>query len=140
VKNKLYLSPKLHVANSPTHGYGVFTSGDLKKSDAIEEAYYLTPEKEKWEDLDPKFMRYFFGIPFLQGHHKDFADKHGGVNTVHISRPVCVLGFGMIYNHNQKPNITHSVNEALQIIRFTANQNIAAGSELTISYNPYTQF
>ncbi len=140
MKNKLNLSSKLYVSKSPIHGYGVFTSGDLKKSDIIEEAYYLIPEKEKWEDLDPKFMLYFFGIPFLQSHHKDFADKNGGVNTMHISRPVCVLGFGMIYNHKQKPNVAHSLNETLQIVRYTASQNIAAGSELTISYNPYTKF
>ena len=47
MKDKLYLSPKLYVGKSSTHGYGVFTSEDLKKSEIVEQAYYIIPDNEK---------------------------------------------------------------------------------------------
>lgn len=140
MKEKLYLSPKLYVAKSPVHGYGVFTSEDLKKSEIVEQAYYIIPNNEKWEDLDTEFTKYFFGVPFLQDHYKDFADKHEAVKFLHVTRPICVLGFGMIYNHDQEPNIDYTINERSQIVQYKTNQSVSAGSELKIVYNPYVQF
>ncbi len=140
MKDKLYLSPKLYVGKSSTHGYGVFTSEDLKKSEIVEQAYYIIPDNEKWEDLDTKFTKYFFSIPFLQDHYKDFADQHDAVQLSHVTRPICVLGFGMIYNHTQESNIDYTINERSQIVQYKTNQSVSAGSELKITYNPYAQF
>jgi SET domain-containing protein len=140
MKNKLFRSEKFFVGASDTHGYGVFCTEDIKKGELIEECYYIIPDQPKWQDTDTKFCSYFFSLPFLQDDHESFADENGGVALYHVSRPICVLGCGMIFNHSKNNNVDWNVYEVSQIVSYRANQNIKAGSELFIKYNDYADF
>ncbi len=140
MKSKLFKSEKTYIGQSKTHGYGVFCSQDIKKGELIEECYYLIPDKSKWQDLDATFLKYFFAIPCLQDDHEEFADKNGGVNIGHITRPVCVLGSGMIFNHSQNANVDYTYFEPSQTFCYRANRLIKSGSELFIKYSEYSEF
>ena len=53
-----------------------------------------------------------------------------------ISYPVCVLGFGMIYNHDKVNfNAKAILNTEENFIEFRALKKILAGEEITICYN-----
>lgn len=140
MKDKLFRSEKIFVGASDTHGYGVFCTEDIKKGELIEECYYIVPDKAKWQDLDIKFTHYFFSLPFLQDDHESFANENGGVTVGHITRPVCVLGSGMIFNHSKDNNVDWQIYEVSKIVSYRANKNIKAGLELFIKYNDYTNF
>lgn len=140
MKDKLFRSEKIFVGASDTHGYGVFCTEDIKKGELIEECYYIVPDKAKWQDLDTKFAHYFFSLPFLQDDHESFADENGGVTVGHVTRPVCVLGSGMIFNHSKDNNVNWQIYEVSQVVSYRANKNIEAGSELFIKYNDHVDF
>jgi SET domain-containing protein len=140
MKSKLFKSEKIYIGQSQTHGYGVFCNQDIKKGELIEECYYLTPNESKWQDLDKTFLNYFFAIPYLQDDHAEFADKNGAVNIGHVTRPVCVLGSGMIFNHSKDANVDYTYFEPSQIFSYRANRSIKEGAELFIKYSEYSQF
>ena len=140
MKDKLFRSEKIFIGASGTHGYGVFCTEDIKKGELIEECYYIVPDKAKWQDLDTKFAHYFFSLPFLQDDHESFADENGGVTVGHVTRPVCVLGCGMVFNHSKDNNVNWQIYEVSQIVSYRANKNIEAGSELFIKYNDHVDF
>ena len=85
-------------------------------------------------------MSLLFSVPFLQDDHESFADENGGVTVAHVTRPVCVLGCGMIFNHSKGNNVDWQVYEVSQIVSYRANQPIKAGSELFIKYNDHADF
>ena len=86
------------------------------------------------------FLNYFFAIPYLQDDHAEFADKNGAVNIGHVTRPVCVLGSGMIFNHSKDANVDYTYFEPSQIFSYRANRPIKEGAELFITYSEHTQF
>lgn len=50
-----------------------------------------------------------------------------------------VLGFGMLYNHSSEPNAEFVVDYQKRTLDIYSRKNIAAGEEITISYNGYRE-
>jgi hypothetical protein len=46
---------------------------------------------------------------------------------------ILVLGYGMLYNHAEDPNLEYDQDDA-GVVTFSAVRSIAPGEELTISY------
>lgn len=102
ILNKLYLqlSP-LGVKE------GIFASEDIKKGEVVEQCFIIYPENKNWEKLDKGLIPYFLGVPNLNEDYnlQEIAEKHGAVSPFHATRPICVSGFGMLYNKSKNPNL-----------------------------------
>jgi hypothetical protein len=134
VKKNLFLSPHLQVRASDIEGRGVFCCSDVKKGCVLEEAHMILLENNKWEECDKELARYVLPWIELREDWKQFCDEHDGIASIHATRPVTVLGFGMIYNHADDNNVDYFVDKQQFICTFKANRDIEAGSELTINY------
>ena len=134
MKKNLFLSPHLQVRASDIEGRGVFSSADIKKNEKIEEAHLILLNNHKWEECDKELSRYALPWVELREDWKDFCDTNGGILGVHATRPVAVLGFGMIYNHSDMYNINFNVDKKRFLCSFVANRDIPADTELTINY------
>lgn len=95
---------KLRLGKS--HGVGVFAAADIKAGEVVEE------------------------IPMLSQTDSFLSDYTFGHNKQHL----LALGYGSLYNHSDDPNITHSISPQGNIITYTANRDIAEGTQCTISY------
>jgi len=134
MKQELYLSPHLIVKASKTEGRGVFSSKSIKKGELIEEAHMILLNNYKWEECDEELARYVLPWAELRPDWKDFCDEQGGILQIHASRPVAVLGFGMIYNHSPDNNINYKVDKSEFMCSYRSNRDITEGEELTINY------
>jgi len=134
MKNKLFLSSHVEVKDSPIEGRGVFCTSPFKKGDLIEEAHLILLKNNKWEDCDAALKLYALPWVELREDWKEFCDKHDGILSQHATRPVVVLGFGMIYNHADENNVDYFIDKHRFICSYKANRDIEAQSELTIDY------
>ena len=134
MKEKLFLSPHLEIRQSPIEGRGVFSTRDIKQGELIEEAHIILLENAKWEDCDNELRRYVLPWIELREDWKDFCDEHGGILQQHATRPVAVLGFGMIYNHGDSNNIDYFIDKHRFLCSYKSNRDIKNGTELTIHY------
>ena len=134
MKKNLFLSPHLQVRASDIEGRGVFSSKDIEQGEKIEEAHIILLDRNKWEDCDRELSRYVLPWVELREDWQDFCDEHGGILPQHATRPLVVLGFGMIYNHSDNNNIDYFVDKHQFLCLYKANRDIPAGTELTISY------
>jgi hypothetical protein len=133
-KEKLFLSPFLEVRTSLIEGRGVFCTKDIKKGATVEEAHMILLKNNKWEDCDEELGRFVLPWIELRKDWKEFCEEHGGVLQQHVTRPVAILGFGMIYNHADSNNVDYFIDKHRFLCSFKANRAIAAGAELTINY------
>ena len=77
------------VANSSVHGQGVFATRTISIGEVIERCPYIVIDDDDLADIN-RLQDYLFTSPDQPGDY------------------LCVLGYGMIYNHSDKPNgITH---------------------------------
>lgn len=134
MKDKLFLHSSLEVRQSLIEGRGVFSNEDIRAGDKIEEAHIILLDKSKWEDCDLELSRYVLPWVELREDWQEFCDEHGGILPQHASRPLVVLGFGMIYNHSDDNNIDYYVDKHQFLCLYKANRDIPAGTELTITY------
>jgi|TARA_R100000908_G_C3734912_1_gene133132 SET domain-containing protein len=134
MKDKLFLSKHLEARKSSIEGRGVFSTEDIKADEKIEESHLILLKNNKWEECDTELRRFVLPWIELREDWKQFCDEHGGIASFHATRPVAVLGFGMIYNHADDNNIDYFVDKNQFLCLFKANRDIAAGSELTINY------
>ncbi len=140
-ETRLYVSPKIYVADSKIHGRGVFASEDILPDEIIEQAHVIHPVNKSANNLDDTYRKYFFAWPFLKANWKDYVNEYGFLPANLISYPACVLGFGMIYNHDRKsPNATVNINCEENFVEFRAARKIAACEEITICYNKNVDF
>jgi SET domain-containing protein len=106
-ENKLYLKYINDIV-----GWGVFTNINIKKNEIVEICYCL-PEKYK------------------ESQHKNFAFLFND----HTNDAYLVLGFGMIYNHSDEPNIKWEIIDYnRRIIQFIAIKDILSGEQLCHNY------
>jgi len=139
--SRLFLNPKIYVADSKIHGRGVFTSQDLFPDEIIEQAHVVHPINKSPNNLDDVYRKYFFAWPFLKQNWKEYVNTYGFLPPNLISYPVCVLGFGMIYNHDKTNfNAKAIINTEENFIEFRATKKILAGEEITICYNKNIDF
>lgn len=110
----LYVNPKIEVAVSELHGYGVFATRGIAAGEILEECPVIVLPLESDALFDhrfrwPKRLDYRgYAIP---------------------------LGFGCIYNHRDEPNADWESDEVRRLFVYRAVRDIAAGEEICISYN-----
>ena len=78
---------------------------DIQKGELIEEAPLILPHDNKWESCDKEIIKYAFPWAELREDWKDFCDKEGGILPLHATRPLLVLGYGMVYARSQNYNV-----------------------------------
>tara|TARA_R110000824_G_scaffold56179_2_gene154015 strand:- start:319 stop:762 length:444 start_codon:yes stop_codon:yes gene_type:complete len=133
-KNKRLRLENIYVGDSEVEGRGVFAGEDICAGTLIEEAHYIIMENPNWEKCDKELIKYVFALPELQEGWKDFCDEHGGVTIAQATRPLNVLGFGMIYNHSKNNSVVYKIEAKRGILTYRTTKDVEEGEELTIDY------
>lgn len=104
------------IGDSDIHGHGVFATRDIARGDIIERCPYIVIDDEDVAEAN-RLQDYLFTSPDEPGDY------------------LCVLGYGMIYNHSDQPNAEWEIDdEDIRYVRFTALQDIKQGAEILHSY------
>lgn len=102
--------------DSAIHGHGVFATRDIARGEIIERCPYIVIDDEDVAEAN-RLQDYLFTSPDEPGDY------------------LCVLGYGMIYNHSDQPNAEWEIDdEDIRYVRFTALQDIKKGAEILHSY------
>jgi len=137
---RLYRDRNIYVSNSKIHGRGVFTDVELFPGQLIEQCHVIHPENKSWENLDSNYRKNFFSWPQLASNWRDLLKNKESLSPLDITYPVCVLGFAMVYNHSQDPNVIFEFNAENNVIEFRAFKKISLGEELLICYGKDIMF
>jgi len=114
---------------------GVFCTEDLKEGEMIEEAPLVLLDNNKWEECDSNLLKYLFPWGELRDDWQEFCEEHGGILPIHATRPVAVLGYGMIYNRRAEYNVDFKLEKKLFACQFIAKCDIKEGEELILAKN-----
>jgi SET domain-containing protein len=119
VLKKLLLSNKIYISKSiiPNAGRGVFAKRDIKKSEVIEKSPIIEVSPHDMANINGSILLTYF---FYYGKNKN--------------QSAIALGFGSIYNHSYKPNISYKIYSKEGFIEFIALRDINKGDELTFNY------
>jgi len=134
MKDKSLLQGPIYVGFSDIEGKGVFAREDIRAGVTVEEAHYLVLEDREWKNCDKELIKYVFALQSLSDNWKEFCDEHGGLTTDLVTRPIAVLGFGMIYNHSKEENLVFKIDDRRKVVTYIAKKDIEQGDELTINY------
>lgn len=116
----LYIHPGVKVRPSEW-GFGVFTDTFIPKDGIIEECHYLKVPRE--HASGPPMTDYVFNLTW--GDHEE--QRPGEWVAV-------VLGYGMIYNHSNQPNVAYWRGGDRDLFTFYALRDIQPGEQLFITY------
>lgn len=105
-------------------GRGVFAVGDISKGELIERCPMVQLAFRTKYHKDPQLFTYLYTNGSCQCEE---CKRHG--NHMYL-----VLGYGMLYNHQDAPNANWRFNWADGIADLVAQQDIAAGDEIFVSY------
>ena len=106
----------IRVGESPVHGQGVFATRPIAKGEVIERCPYIVIDDDDLADAN-RLQDYLFTSPDQPGDY------------------LCVLGYGMMYNHSDHPNAEWEIDDDdIQFVRFTALQPISDGEEIFQNY------
>lgn len=116
---KLFTSNKVYIGKSGilNAGRGVYARRDIKKGEIIETSPIIEVPQHDMSNLKGSILVTYF---FYFGKKKE--------------RLAIALGFGSIYNHSYKPNITYEVKPKVKLIDFIALDDINKDDELTFNY------
>ncbi len=104
------------IKDSVLHGLGVFARKAIKKGDVIERCPYIIVDDDDLKETN-RLNDYLFTSP-------DDKDDY-----------LCVLGFGMLYNHGSNPNAEWQIDDDdNRLICFTAKLDIKKGDEIIHDY------
>ena len=104
------------IDRSPVHGQGVFATRAIAEGEIIEQCPYIVIDDDDLAEAN-RLQDYLFTSPDQPGDY------------------LCVLGYGMMYNHSNQPNAEWEIDEDdIQLIRFTALKPIADGEEIFQNY------
>jgi len=107
---------RIVVQDSPLHGLGVFACVDFAKDSVIERCFYLVIDDDDLQEIN-RLNDYLFTSPDVKSDY------------------LCVLGYGMIYNHGIPPNAEWQIaDDDNRFIEFTALHDIRAGDEILHDY------
>ena len=106
----------IRVGLSPVHGQGIFATRPIAKGEVIERCPYIVIDDDDLADAN-RLQDYLFTSPDQPGDY------------------LCVLGYGMMYNHSDTPNAEWEIDDDdIQFVRFTALQPISEGDEIFQNY------
>lgn len=124
VKNQYIQSTKIVVNYSGIEGIGVFATQDIKQGEIIERCPMVRLGWRSNYVHDPVIWKYLYTQPKCDC---DDCKNHGFIFWM-------VLGYGMIYNHQDIPNTKWSFNYKQAIADVVATKDIKAGEEIFVSY------
>mgnify|MGYP001355939401 CR=1 FL=1 len=108
--------PLIEVRDSPLHGLGVFACHDIPKGSVIERCFYLVIDDDDLHEVN-RLNDYLFTSPDVKGDY------------------LCLMGFGMIYNHGVKPNAEWQIaDDDNRFVEFVSLNDIQAGEEILHDY------
>ena len=106
----------IQVGESGVHGQGVFATRPIAKGEVIERCPYIVIDDDDLAEAN-RLQDYLFTSPDQPGDY------------------LCVLGYGMMYNHSDTPNAEWEIDDDdIQFVRFTALQPISDGEEIFQNY------
>ena len=110
--------PSIYFADSPVHGRGVFTAGDISDGDIIEICPALILPRAEFDTIHHSWLHDYY---FLWGEDQ--------------KQLAIVLGFGSLYNHSYHPNACFQIDYDDDTIEIIALRDIQAGEEITFHYH-----
>jgi len=122
MKDKLVIHKGLEVCASTRHGYGVFTSEGIMSGSIVEECMCCIQTVPLMSGI---LDEYRFAGPSMLAEGETVPSK---------KYHVIPTGFGMVYNHSNKPNLEWKHNVEDRLIVFNATTEIQPGEELTHDY------
>ena len=106
----------IEVGDSEIHGHGVFATRKIVKGAIIERCPYIVIDDDDVAEAN-RLQDYLFTSPDEEGDY------------------LCVLGYGMVYNHSDSPNAEWEIDDDdIRFVRFTALREIKKGEEILHSY------
>jgi SET domain-containing protein len=117
---------KIIVNDSEIHGRGVFSTDQINENDLIERCPIVPLDFPSKYHCDLKLLDYVYAK-----HCKpcDTCNNHGHYLYM-------VLGYGMVYNHQDNANAMISFDYKNLTADITAIKDIEANQEIYISYGP----
>lgn len=117
---------KVYLDASPISGRGVFAIRDIAQDEIIEVCPMVPLINRSKYQLEPMIWRYCYTKPYC-----DCADckKHGLLFFM-------VLGYGMIYNHQDDNNARMKLNYKELTAEVIALKPIKQGDEIFVNYGP----
>lgn len=114
--SSLLSSFPITVGMSPVHGQGVFATRAIAKGEIIERCPYIVIDDDDLAEAN-RLQDYLFTSPDQPGDY------------------LCVLGYGMMYNHSDTPNAEWEIDDDdIQFVRFTALKPISDREEIFQNY------
>ena len=109
-------NPKICVKDSPLHGQGVFALSDIAEGEIFERCPYIVIDDDDLSEAT-RLQDYIYTSPDCETDY------------------LCVMGFGMLYNHSDAPNAEWSIDEEdIRFVAFSAKRDIHAGEEILHDY------
>ncbi len=109
---------QIFVADSDTHGKGVFAAKDIEAGEIIEICPVL---------LFPRAQLPYVRNTVLDDYYFDWGDDEAVY--------AFCLGYGSLYNHSYEPNAEYGMDFENNTIDFYCVKDIPAGSEIFVNYN-----
>ena len=109
---------QIFVADSDTHGKGVFAAKDIEAGEIIEICPVL---------LFPRAELPYVRNTVLDDYYFDWGDDEAFY--------AFCLGYGSLYNHSYQPNAEYGMDFENQTIDFYCVKDIPAGSEIFVNNN-----
>jgi hypothetical protein len=126
VLENIYYQPKKIIVklSSPEMGIGVFATEDIEEGDLVERCPMIQMGWKSKYQKDPQIFNYLYSNSNCPC---DDCKKHG--NTMFM-----VLGYGMLYNHQDQPNTKWNFNFKNLIGDVIATKPIKKGQEIFVTY------
>jgi len=117
---------KIIVNDSPIHGRGVFSTDNISENDLIERCPIIKLDFPSKYHCDLKLLDYVYARPCKPC---DSCNNHG--HELYM-----VLGYGMVYNHQDNANAIITFDYSNLIADIIAIKDIEKDQEIYISYGP----
>ena len=117
-------APKVTLSKSTVHGLGVFATKDIKEGDLIERCPMIKLEWRSKYHNDHVLLDYLYMQPKC-----DCSECANHGHTMWM-----VLGYGMMYNHQDIPNTQWRFHYNESYGDVVATKDIKAGDEIFVSY------
>ena len=115
---------KIKLGNSPIHGRGVFAAVDIKRGEILERCPLIQMGNRSKCQTDPVVYSYMYAQPPCDCYE---CANHGFLFFM-------ALGYGMIYNHQDKPNALWKFNYSQLFGDVIAIKDIKANEEIFVNY------
>lgn len=128
IANNVYFQPKKIIIklSSKEMGIGVFATDNIENGELIERCPMIQMDWRNKYLGDPQLHRYLY----TNSSCKCEQCQIHGVNMF------MVLGYGMLYNHQDEPNTNWNFNFKDLIGDVIASKDIKKGEEIFVSYGP----